>query len=109
MILQTNDVLSVSYKPTDQNATGMLKCEIAYIKQSQTPECLFIRKWEETKINPHQSLTNKSISLGWRWTIRLKDYSLTFKTERFAYEMFHLLLTEFQDTDIKKKFPEYYL
>jgi len=110
MIVTSNEVLSVSYKPSDPDATGMLKCEVAYIKHSQMPECLFIRKWEDTKYQNPAQLLSKPVSLGWRWSIRLKNYNLTFNDEKFAYKMFNLLIQgSFEGCDLSERFPEYFL
>ncbi len=70
---------------------------------------MFTTKWEESHYPNAQLLSSKSESLGWRWSIRLENFVITFNNENFANDMFDLFLTDFEGCNIAEKLPQYFL
>jgi hypothetical protein len=108
MIVKTSEDLVLQKRSRD-NSVRPKQCYLIYLKADQITDNPFVTTWEKTEaVNPNRLLSTKN--LGTRWTIHLKDFTITLKDGDVADKLFEILLTEdFEGKEMKDLIPEVFL
>ena len=106
--IQEDIALNYNPDPKDQHRAG-LSVEVLYLQKKHIPKYLMIRKWEKTESLQTANISQRPASLGMRYSIPLKRFTITFKEYEVALKFFDLLHTDFEGKELKEEIPEAFL